>query len=223
MSIWGADVCDHGCGYGGDYGNADWDAERQRERGDLAGGLSVTDRPNSERHADDDADGDERHHHGGRGRQTWRQRQRHGDAERDGGGDQHGAGEPASYTGNSGFHGTDTLTATTTDGAAAALGRRGRDHGCGHGGDFGNADGTLSGSENAAISLAGISVTDRPNSERHADDDADGDERHHHGGRGGRLAQRQRTVTLSGTAAAINAALASASYTGNSGFHGSDT
>ena len=35
--------------------------------------------------------------------------------------------------------------------------------------------------------------------------------------------QTGATVTLSGTAAAINTALASASYTGNSGFHGSDT
>ena len=52
------------------------------------------------------------------------------------------------------------LTATTTDGAEQLGGAEVHDHGCGYGGDIGNADGTLSGSENAAISLAGISVAD---------------------------------------------------------------
>ena len=75
-------------------------------------GLSVADRRDRATR-DDDADGDERHHHGGR------PDRRDGDAERDGGGDQHGAGERERH-GNSGFPGSETLTVTTRDGVVSS-------------------------------------------------------------------------------------------------------
>ena len=78
--------------------------------------------------------------------------------------------------------------------------------------------GTLSGTEHAAISLAGLAVADATNPSdtlttvltvTSGTITAGG--------------QTGATVTLTGTAAAINTALSTASYTGNSGFHGSDT
>ena len=66
--------------------------------------------------------------HHGRG-SDWRD----GDAERDGGGDQHGAGERELYRRQRNFHGTDTLTATTTDGGGELWARSTfGDHGRGH-------------------------------------------------------------------------------------------
>jgi len=77
---------------------------------------------------------------------------------------------------------------------------------------------TLSGSENAAISLGGVSVSVSPNvgdplstvlSVSRGTITAGG--------------QTGASVTLSGTATAINTALSTASYTGNSNYYGPDT
>ena len=83
----------------------------------------------------------------------------------------------------------------------------------GYGGHYGNADWDASSGEQAAISLAGLSVADATNPSHtmtttltvtNGTITAGG--------------ETGATVTLSGTAAAINTALASASNTGNSGF-----
>ena len=132
----------------------------------------------------------------------------------------------ASYTGNLNFHGTDTLSVTTTDGGGHSSGA--------HTAAITVADTAvisesvppaLSGNENTAISLAGVSVADTPNT---------GDTLTTvltvSNGTitvatpGGIVANNGTgTVTLTGTAAAINTALAGASYTGNLNFHGTDT
>ena len=133
----------------------------------------------------------------------------------------------SNYTGNSGFYGTDQLAATTTDGG-------------------GNSSGTqkvaitvadtavisetlpapLSGSESAAISLAGIAVTDSLNpgdpTLKTVLQVSDGTITVGTPGGATVLNNGSGTVTLEGTAAAINAALASSNYTGNSGFYGTD-
>ena len=132
----------------------------------------------------------------------------------------------ASYTGNLNFHGTDTLSVTTTDGGGHSSGAQTA--------AITVADTAvvsesvppaLSGNENTAISLAGVSVADTPNT---------GDTLTTvltvSNGTitvatpGGIVANNGTgTVTLTGTAAAINTALAGASYTGNLNFHGTDT
>ena len=132
----------------------------------------------------------------------------------------------ASYTGNLNFHGTDTLSVTTTDGGGHSSGA--------HTAAITVADTAivsesvppaLSGNENTAIPLAGVSVADTPNT---------GDTLTTvltvSNGTitvatpGGIVANNGTgTVTLTGTAAAINTALAGASYTGNLNFHGTDT
>ena len=133
----------------------------------------------------------------------------------------------SNYTGNSGFYGTDQLAATTTDGG-------------------GNSSGTqkvaitvagtavisetlpapLSGSESAAIALAGIAVTDSLNpgdpTLKTVLQVSDGTITVGTPGGATVLNNGSGTVTLEGTAAAINAALASSNYTGNSGFYGTD-
>ena len=84
----------------------------------------------------------------------------------------------------------------------------------------------LSGSENAAISLAGIAVTDSPNTTDILKTTLPVEPRHHHGRHPGR--QRRCSPTAApaspwtGTAAAINAALATSHYTGNLDFYGTD-
>ena len=63
---------------------------------------------------------------------------------------------------------------------------------------------SLSGNENTAISLSGITVSDTSEHRRHADHDADGVARHHHGGRTSGVTiggNGTGTVTLTGTAA----------------------
>ena len=82
--------------------------------------------------------------------------------------------------------------------------------------------------ENTAITLSAtmMVVSDTPEHRRRADDDADGDERHHHDcATWARIVAgtNSSAVTLSGTAAAINTALASASYTGGLNYYGSDS
>ena len=62
----------------------------------------------------------------------------------------------SNYTGNSGFYGTDSWRDDDDTDGGAHRDADGGDHGCGYGGDLGNAACALSGSENAAISLAGM-------------------------------------------------------------------
>jgi uncharacterized repeat protein (TIGR03803 family) len=123
-----------------------------------------------------------------------------------------------SYTGNSGFYGTDTLSVTSTDGDGRSSGTST--------GAVTVADttvpsevvpATLSGNENTAISLSGVSVSVNPNtgdplttvlSVAHGTITAGG--------------HTDTSVTLSGTATAINTTLSTASYTPNAGFYGND-
>ena len=69
----------------------------------------------------------------------------------------------ASYTGNSGFHGSDTLTATTTDGVVSSGAQPFTITVADTAAITETLTGTLSGSEHAAISLAGLSVADATN------------------------------------------------------------
>ena len=84
---------------------------------------------------------------------------------------------------------------------------------------------TLSGAENAAISLAAVTVADSPNTT----DILTTTLSVSHGtitvGTPGGIVSTNGTasVTLTGTAAAINAALATASYTGSLNYFGSDS
>ena len=129
--------------------------------------------------------------------------------------------QTASYTGNAGFYGTDTLTVTTTDGGGATSGAQ----------QFAitvtdnaviteSLTGTLSGTEQAPITLAGLTVTDSNASDATLTTTLTVTDGLITVGDDGTPAA---TVTLTGTAAAIDAALQTASYTGNAGFYGTDT
>ena len=134
------------------------DAERQREHGAVAEPGSRL-RMRRTRRADDGADGYERHDHG-RG-SDWGD----GDAERDGGGDQHGAGERELYRRSRlpwRRHAVGDDDGRRWELWASTFG----DHGRGHDGGIGNLTGTLSGNENTALSLGGLTVADAPNATR---------------------------------------------------------
>ena len=131
----------------------------------------------------------------------------------------------ASYTGNLNFHGTDTLSVTTTDGGGHSSGAQTAAITVAGTAVITETVAAASGNENTAIPLAGVSVADTPNT---------GDTLTTvltvSNGTitvatpGGIVANNGTgTVTLTGTAAAINTALAGASYTGNLNFHGTDT
>ena len=124
----------------------------------------------------------------------------------------------ATYTGNLNFHGADTLSATTTDGGGASSGLK----------QFAitvadtaviteNLTGTLSGTENSSLSLAGLTVADSNSGDTLTTTLTV---------TSGSITARGQTgatVTLNGTASAINTALSAATYTGNLNFHGADT
>ena len=80
---------------------------------------------------------------------------RQGDADGDGGGDQHGAGR-ASYTGNLNFHGTDTLSVTTTDGGGHSSGAQTAAITVAGTAVITETVAAASGNENTAIPLAGV-------------------------------------------------------------------
>ena len=72
----------------------------------------------------------------------------------------------------------------------------------------------------ASLALSNyVTVTDTPNTSDDAVDGSDGYARHDHG----RRAHTGASVTLTGTAAAIETALASATYTGGANYYGPDT
>ena len=67
----------------------------------------------------------------------------------------------ATYTGNLNFHGSDTLSATTTDGGGQTSGlKQFAITVADTGGITENLTGTLSGNENSSLSLAGLTVAD---------------------------------------------------------------
>ena len=124
----------------------------------------------------------------------------------------------ATYTGNLNFHGSDTLSATTTDGGGQTSGlKQFAITVADTGGITENLTGTLSGNENSSISLAGLTVADSNPGDTLTTVLTVTSGSITAGGQTG------ATVTLSGTASAINTALSAATYTGNLNFHGADT
>ena len=124
----------------------------------------------------------------------------------------------ATYTGNLNFHGADTLSATTTDGGGQTSGlKQFAITVADTGGITENLTGTLSGNENSSISLAGLTVADSNPGDTLTTVLTVTSGSITAGGQTG------ATVTLSGTASAINTALSAATYTGNLNFHGADT
>ncbi len=124
----------------------------------------------------------------------------------------------ATYTGNLNFHGADTLSATTTDGGGQTSGlKQFAITVADTGGITENLTGTLSGNENSSLSLAGLTVADSNPGDTLTTVLTVTSGSITAGGQTG------ATVTLSGTASAINTALSAATYTGNLNFHGADT
>ena len=125
------------------------------------------------------------------------------------------------YTGNLNFNGGETLTVATADGSATDTDRR--DHGQSgerRPGQYGTG---------RAERQRGHPARDRGcvghgRGRRHAHHHADGDERHaQRDRRPGRHGNGTACVTITGTAAEINAALPGLAYTGNLNFNGADT
>src|SRR6516165_11056857 len=125
----------------------------------------------------------------------------------------------ASYIGASNFYGTDTLSMTTTD---TADGNQASISATINVADTTtpseNIGSSYSGNENAPISLTGLSVSASPNTTDPLSTTLSvTDGTLTVGGQSG------SSVTLTGTAAQINTALMSASYTGSLNFYGTDT
>ena len=130
----------------------------------------------------------------------------------------------ATYTGGANYYGPDTLTVATTDTDSrprleSDVGWRSRlvDTTT----VYGNLGAVRAVNENtASLALSNyVTVTDTPNTTDDAVDGSDGYARHDHG----RRAHTGASVTLTGTAAAIETALASATYTGGANYYGPDT
>jgi hypothetical protein len=132
-----------------------------------------------------------------------------------------------SYTGNANTYGSDTLSVTTTDGGGKTSGSQTVPITLIDTATISQAlPPSLSGNENSQISLSGISVSDSPNSA-----DAlttvlkvnDGTITVATAGSATVSGNGSGSVTLKGTAAAIDAALATTGYTGNTNYYGADS
>ena len=122
----------------------------------------------------------------------------------------------ASYTGNSNFYGTDTLSVMTTDGGGQST-TQAVTITVADTAVIGETVTPVNGPENTLIPLS-VSVSDSNTGDASLTTVLTVSD--------GTItvgAQTGSTVTLTGTAAAIDAELASASYTGNSNFYGTDT
>ena len=122
----------------------------------------------------------------------------------------------ASYTGNSNFYGTDTLSVMTTDGGGQSTTQAATIK-VADTAVIGETVTPVNGPENTLIPLS-VSVSDSNTGDASLTTVLTVSD--------GTItvgAQTGSTVTLTGTAAAIDAELASASYTGNSNFYGTDT
>ncbi|MGA2893336.1 MAG: hypothetical protein ABSE22_10725 [Xanthobacteraceae bacterium] len=136
----------------------------------------------------------------------------------------------ASYTGNTNYYGSDSLSVQTTDGTSGSTVTKTAaisvaDTTADTTAVSESVPPTLSGTENTAISLSAITVSDSPNTS----DTLTTVLTVSHGtvtiGTPGGIVSNNDSgsVTLTGTAAQINAALGSASYTGNTNYYGSDS
>ena len=127
------------------------------------------------------------------------------------------------YTGNLNFNGGDTLTVATSDGTATDTDRIAITVNPVNDAPVNTVPGAQSVAEDTILPIAGVSVADIDSSaltttlnrvERHPQRDRR---------RRGVTGNGSASVTITGTAAQINAALAGLAYTGNLNFNGADT
>jgi VCBS repeat-containing protein len=126
------------------------------------------------------------------------------------------------YTGNLNFNGADTLTVATSDGAASDIDTIAITVNAVNDPPVNTVPGAQSVAEDTALPIAGVSVADVDSSALTTTLSVSSGRLNVTAGPGV-TGNGTATITIAGTAAEINAALAALSYTGNLNFNGADT